>query len=279
MRWKLLLEPLGYKPALKNLFASTMVGFLANAAVPRLGEVLKCSLLARYEKLKMDKLVGTIIVERSFDLICFVIFMGFTILLQIDVVGGFVKSKLNSLASSEGMHFGVKILIALLFIVAIIFFITYIFKKYPSNKMLLKINSFYKGIVEGFKSIKHLRHKKLFIAHTIFIWAMYMLQIYIGFFAMEATYHLSIKAAFSVLSLASLAMIATPGGIGSFPIFVEETLAIYYIPNSEGNAFGWLMWGVSTGIVIVVGFTCLLLLPYINKTKNEATALEPQQNI
>lgn len=43
MRWKLLMEPLGYKPALKNVFAVTMVGYLANAAVPRLGEVLKCT--------------------------------------------------------------------------------------------------------------------------------------------------------------------------------------------------------------------------------------------
>src|SRR5687767_6137370 len=49
MRWKLLLEPLEYKPALKNVFSVVMVGYLANAAVPRLGEVLKCTLLARYE--------------------------------------------------------------------------------------------------------------------------------------------------------------------------------------------------------------------------------------
>ena len=73
MRWKLLMEPLGYNPALKNVFAVTMVGYLANAAVPRLGELLKCSFLAKYEDLKMDKLVGTILVERTFDFICYII--------------------------------------------------------------------------------------------------------------------------------------------------------------------------------------------------------------
>ena len=72
MRWKLLMEPLDYNPALRNVFAVTMVGYLANAAIPRLGEVLKCSFLARYEKLKIDKLFGTILVERTFDLICYV---------------------------------------------------------------------------------------------------------------------------------------------------------------------------------------------------------------
>src|SRR6476661_3412778 len=71
MRWKLLMEPLGYKPALKNVFSVIMVGYLANAAVPRLGEILKCTFLSRYEKLQVDKLFGTILVERTFDLVCY----------------------------------------------------------------------------------------------------------------------------------------------------------------------------------------------------------------
>ncbi|MBS1496441.1 MAG: flippase-like domain-containing protein, partial [Bacteroidetes bacterium] len=82
MRWKILMEPLGYKPALKNVFAVTMVGYLANIAVPRLGEILKCTMLTKYEDVKTDKLVGTILVERAFDFICYLIFIGFTILIQ-----------------------------------------------------------------------------------------------------------------------------------------------------------------------------------------------------
>ena len=98
---------------------------------------------------------------------------------------------------------------------------------------------------------------------------MYLLQIYIGFSAMEGTQHLGIKAAFSVLSFATLAMILTPGGIGSFPIFVMETLLIYSIASPVGIAFGWLLWGANTAIVIIAGLLSLLFLPYINKNKNE----------
>ena len=98
---------------------------------------------------------------------------------------------------------------------------------------------------------------------------LYLLQVYIGFWAMEGTSHLSIKAAFSVLSLASLAMIVSPGGIGWFPLFVMQTLLIYGIAGPLGKAFGWLIWGVSTGIVIIVGLICLLIIPYINRKKNE----------
>ncbi|HML59050.1 MAG TPA: hypothetical protein PKA85_11820, partial [Ferruginibacter sp.] len=78
----------------------------------------------------------------------------------------------------------------------------------------------------------------------------------------------------SVLTLATLAMIATPGGIGSFPIFVMQTLAIYLIPETQGKAFGWLLWGVNTGIVIVSGVLAILLLPYLNK-KHKPSAANP----
>ena len=80
---------------------------------------------------------------------------------------------------------------------------------------------------------------------------------------------LNILAAFSVLSLATLAMIITPGGIGSFPIFVMETLLMYSIAAPVGKAFGWLIWGGNTAIVIVAGIFSLLLLPYFNRKKHE----------
>ncbi|MGZ8543997.1 MAG: lysylphosphatidylglycerol synthase transmembrane domain-containing protein, partial [Flavisolibacter sp.] len=57
LRWKILMEPLGYHPSNFNTFAAVMIGYLVNSAVPRLGEVVKCTLLARYEKVRADRLV------------------------------------------------------------------------------------------------------------------------------------------------------------------------------------------------------------------------------
>lgn len=269
IRWKYLMEPLGYNPSLKNVFAVVMIGYLANSAIPRLGEILKCTFLARYEKLNVGKLVGTIIIERTFDVICFIIFIGITILIQIDLVGKYVQEKLIRIGNSAGIPLWVNLLILIVLMWLFILLIKFLFKKYPDNKIINKINLFLRGIAEGFKTIKALKRKKLFLVFTVFIWLLYLLQVYIGFHAMEGTSHLSIKAACSVLALASLAMIATPGGIGSFPLFVMETLIIYNITNPQGKAFGWLIWGVSTGIVIIAGLTCLLVLPYINRKRNE----------
>jgi len=280
MRWKLLMEPLGYKPALKNVFAVTLVGYFANAAFPRLGEILKCTFLARYEHMKVDKLVGTIIVERTFDFVCYFIFIAITVLIQIDVVGDYTKKMLEEIALSPGFPLWGKLLIVLGIMIAMFLLLKLLFNKFPSNKVVLAVNNFLFGILEGFRSIKNLKHRRAFILHTLLIWSLYLLEIYIAFYAMKGTSHLSIKAAFSVLTLATLAMIATPNGIGSFPIFIQKTLLIYGISSALGIAFGWLMWGISTGIIIIAGLITLLLLPYMNKNKkNEISPTDPGQNI
>ena len=279
MRWKLLMEQLGYEPKLKNVFSVTMIGYLANAAVPRLGEILKCTFLSRYEKLKVDKLVGTILIERTFDVICYLIFIGITILIQIDVVGNFVKEKFRSFGASTALPLWAKLLLFVGFVVVLILILKFFFRKFPNSRILVKIKNFFSGMAEGFKTIQNLKKRRLFLAHTLFIWSMYLLQIYLGFQAMEGTSHLGIKAACSVLTLATLAMIITPGGIGSFPLFVMQTLFIYNIDRSIGKAFGWLIWGVSSGIIIVAGVICLVVLPYINRKKNEISQEHTEQDI
>lgn len=271
MRWKLLMKPLDFNPKLKNVFVVTMIGYLANSFVPRLGEILKCSILARYENLKTDKLIGTILIERMFDLICYFIFIFITVLIQINVIGQYVKEKVAAFGASSGVPLWTKLIFVVLIIVSIVILFRKIFSLYPQSKLLLKIKNFFWGIGNGIASVKNLQQRRLFLVYTLFIWAMYLLQIYLGFKAMEHTSELSLKAACAVLSLSTLAMIVTPGGIGSFPIFVMQTLTIYGIAPAYGEAFGWLIWGVSTGLIIVVGLISLVLLPYINKKKNENT--------
>lgn len=85
LRWKLLIEPLGYKPSTANTYFAVMIGYLANQAVPRLGEVLKCTVLARYEKVPADKLIGTIILERVIDAVCLLGIFGITLAIQPDI--------------------------------------------------------------------------------------------------------------------------------------------------------------------------------------------------
>ncbi len=280
IRWKILLEPLGYTPSLLNTFGVTMVGYLANSFVPRLGEILKCSLLGRYEKIPVQKLIGTIVIERIFDFLCYLIFIGFTVLIQYELVGNFVKAEINSLVNNNnGIPLWAKSLGIVVAIVIAFLLLRFLFRKFASAGLTKRINNFTIGLREGIVSIKKLKKRRLFLLHTIFIWCMYLLEIYIGFSAVNDVSHLGIGAACSVLTLATLAMIITPGGIGTFPTAVFLVLNLYKIDRSTGEAFGWLMWGTTTFIVLFFGVLCLGILFFIHKKNTRHEGNNPSSEM
>ena len=277
VRWKILLEPMGYKPSTTKTFYSIMSGYLLNTFVPRAGEVLKCSLLNRYEKIPMNKLIGSVLVERTFDLVCYFIFIVLTILMQINHLGKFVKQKFSQLAeNNHGLPIWIKLLLVALVLFLIILFLKWILKRFAHHRHIISLKGFHIGLKEGFNAIARLKKRGWFIFHTIFIWSMYVLEIAIGFTALSATSHLGIVQACSVLSLATLGMIVSPGGIGAFPLAVQEVLLIYKVDNVS---FGWVIWGVSTAIVLVVGLLSLGLLIYKNKKLNETKQTNIAENI
>ncbi|MEO6220485.1 MAG: lysylphosphatidylglycerol synthase transmembrane domain-containing protein [Ginsengibacter sp.] len=267
MRWKILIGAMGYHPSTSNTFYATLCGYFANTFVPRAGEVLRCTLLGRYEKIPITKLIGTILIERVFDLFCYFIIIVFTILIQLGTVSTFIKKKFLEISAVQNVIPVWAKLLILTLVIYIVFQLTkWLFKRHANHRHIIRLRGIHIGLKEGFTSIKYLKKRKPFILHTVFIWTMYLLQIYIGFNALSATEGLGIEAAFSVLSLATLAMIVAPGGIGAFPVAVQQVLLIYKIDNIS---FGWLMWGASTGIIIVAGFISFGLLVYNNKKKNE----------
>jgi hypothetical protein len=268
------MEPLEYYPKMKNLFSAVMVGYLANSAVPRLGEVLKCTILAKYEKLKVDKLVGTILVERTIDLICFAIFVALTIASQFNLLTNFLDEQLHILNNNNSTSSFLKIVIAILFVIITIVILRILFIKFPEVGIIRWMKKFTAGIIAGFLTVFRLKKKRQFFLLTFLMWSMYLIQIFVAFFAMEKMSGLGLGAASSVLTLVTLAIIITPGGIGTFPIFVMQVLLIYGISKATGQAFGWLMWGVTTALVVVIGFICLVLLPYFNKQPKSSVSVE-----
>ena len=267
IRWKILMEPLGYKPRIANTFMAVLIGYMANLAVPRLGEVLKCTILARYEKVPAEKLVGTIVAERAFDVLCLAVVITITVLTQVDIIGGFINDKLGSIVQSKTSQFSLtKIIILVAILAFVVGLIIFVFKKFAHVSMIQKIKKIGIGIWHGIISVRYLKNKGWFIFHTIFIWTMYLLSVRIGFYALNETSGYGIKEALSVLSTGSLAMIVpTPGGIGVYHIFVQQTMALYGLKESIGLAFGLIMWMVQFFQMLLSGFVAIALLPYFNK--------------
>lgn len=273
LRWKLLIEPLGYTPSVKNVFAMVMVGYATNLAIPRFGEILKCTLLSRYEKIPADKLVGTIVAERAVDVISLLITLLITVLLQIDVVGNYASTFLKeAIQKKEGNGTNWIMVVLTVALIAAAFYLLYrLLKKFRHIAFVQKVISIFKGVMAGLTSIRYVKQKKTFILYSALIWILYLVSIWIGFHAMKETSFLSIKESFSILSFGSLGMLVpTQGGLGPYQFAVQETLFLYGLSRPLGYAFGWLLWLAQNSIALLVGVICLLLLPVINKKKSES---------
>jgi glycosyltransferase 2 family protein len=271
LRWKLLLQPLNIRPTNTNTTSAVLIGYLANLLLPRMGEVAKCTVLARYEHVPVDKIVGTIVVERIFDVVCLGIITLATFTLQAGVIGQEANNVIQHF-SAKGNTFLILGIIAIVGLVALIL----IYRKIKTSK----VGHFIKGMGDGVKSIFQLKQRGLFLLYSFLIWLMYLLTIYLGFLGMDETMHLTPVVGLVVLVFGSVGMIVTQGGIGAYPIVVGKTLQSYGLTETSGLAFGWVSWMVQTGIIIILGLIALVVLPLYNRKSHHAqTGLDTTQDI
>lgn len=269
LRWKLLMEPLGYKPSTFNAFATVMIGYLVNAGAPRLGEVFKCTLLARYEKFKVDKLIGTILIERAVDLVCLILVFILAIILQGDIFGKMMTDLLTSFFHDQAGNLSQrKLMIAtaafILFLV--VFYI--VLKRFGHIDIIARIKKVIKNIIHGLSSIRYLQHKGLFIFHSFLIWVMYLLASTAGLYALKETQYLGLPGGLAALVVGTIGIILTPNGIGAYPALIAQLLGLYGLdPDTTGNASGWLMWAAQTAIILIGGMICFGVISRYNKRK------------
>ena len=270
LRWKLLMEPMGYQPSTFNVFAAVMIGYLVNTGVPRLGEVVKCSILARYEKVRVDRLVGTIVMERAVDVVCLLVVFALALIFEGHIINEHIFANFSSFFQDRTGHTSIqKIVILLLIVAGVLAAGIFILRRFSHVNVIAKIKNILTGILHGLGSIRMVRHKGLFLFHTVFIWALYLAATTIGIFALQETTQLGIGGGLTTLALGSVGMLIAPGGIGAYAWIVAKLVGWYGLDETTiGNALGWLLWSVQTLIVLLGGFLFLGLLSYYNKKSN-----------
>ena len=264
LRWRLIMEPLGYRPSIANTYLAVLIGYLANLAIPRLGEVLKCTLLAKYERVPAEKIVGTIVAERAFDVISLGIVFLLALGLQFNVIeAGWNQLKSQTTASVIDSNEGdwkIYLLVGIGIVLIALFFI--LRKRIPA--ILASIKKIISGIWEGVMSATKLKQHNLFFLYSFGIWFLYLLATYVGLHATAGT-ESSFATAISCLAYASIGMILTPGGIGAYAYFMAKVLELNGVDYTLGLANGTLQWFSQFLIVIVLGGVSLIILPIINK--------------
>ena len=272
IRWRLLMEPMGYRPSKTNTFFAVMIGYLANQAVPRLGEVLKCTVLARYEKIPADKLVGTIILERVIDALSLLLIFGITLVIQPGLYQQILDTFFNSPDAQEEKKIpGYIVLLAIVGYIILLILAWMIIKK----KNISDVGALFKRvgsrIWQGISAIQHLKKRGNFILLTVILWSLYLSGGYLGFYALQETSHYGWKEAFTVLSAGSVGMIVTPGGIGAYALILEKTMQLYGLQKGIALAFGWLLWLAQTTVILIGGLISFVAIPWYNKRRTLET--------
>ena len=283
VRWRMLLEPIGYKPGLTNTFLAVMIGYFANMALPRLGEVTRCGVLNKYERIPMNKSIGTVIIERSIDMLVFIVLFFINLIIFFDKLETYVDEKVYAPLSEKfsinnESTFYLTVLIAIAVSVLLLFLIFR--KKIVKSGFYLKIKELLVGFWHGLWSVSKIKKPLSFIFQSFLIWILYFLMIYVCIFSLPETSHLGIGAGLSMLLFGSIGIMIVQGGIGIYPAIIAETLAIYGIQATTGYALGWLTWTAQTILIVIIGIISLIILPVLNKKQQyEKTGDHSIENI
>ncbi len=273
-RWRMMLQSMGYEPKISNTFFAVVIMYMANMALPRLGEVMRCEVIRRYENIPLEKSLGSMLTERLIDVLCLLVLGFIMILLQYTLVYKFFSEQVLG-SSTDGNYNGLilKASIAIFLMVAFVFvFIKYI--KNGQSKFAVKVKTIVLGLIDGIVSVRKVKNKFLFLIYTVSIWSAYVFTVYFCLKAVPETSILTLNTAITCLFFGSLAIVAVQGGLGVYPLVIGKVLLLYNITESIGYANGWLSWIVQTALILVLGFVCMILLNVLNKDKKELDILK-----
>ncbi|NDV68390.1 lysylphosphatidylglycerol synthase transmembrane domain-containing protein [Dysgonomonas sp. 25] len=250
-RWSLLIEPLGYKPKVSNLIFSIYGSYAVNFAIPRGGEIWRCAMVSKEEKVPFVRLVGTVVLDRVLDTIMVLLITLFAFFINMQFFIHYAEANeqtfapLLNLLSSPFLYAAIVGAVLATFVV---------FRFFKDNFIVKKV----RGIIDGFwkdlKAIWRMKQKLRLIAYSFMIWGCYFLYFYITFYAFDFTDNLGITAGLIAFALSSITMaIPTNGGMGVWHAAVIASLVLYSVPETQAEAFAFGVFAMQSLWLIVCG--------------------------
>ncbi len=265
IRWNMMLRTFGSTPRLLNAFLTINLGYFANLGFPRIGEVVRAASMSRYEKISLERVVGTIVVGRTIDVIMLLLITGIALLLGREtlwnkamelVAVGDKKDTLRSLAIFGAIAGGVVLGLG-----------WWQRARLMSSTVGQKILGVVKGFGEGMQTALKVDSPVFFFLHSINIWVMYVLMTYFVILAFSPTAALQLEAALVTFVAGGWGIvIPSPGGMGTYHFLTGEALQLYGINSLE--AFSWAnisFFTINVGCNILIGLIALLALPGLNR--------------
>lgn len=251
LRWLLTLAPLGYRPKVGDSVDSIFVAYAANVLVPRVGEVSRCAVLTKYDRIPFSKALGTLVAERLIDMLLVAVFVCVMLLTQFDVF-----MSLFATTGTSGISLGSLLVSPKTYIViaAIVAGAALLWLWLKNTTLYVKMKQLVRGFVDGLMSLRTMQHKGLFVLYTLGIWVGYFLEFYIAFFCFPFTADLSVVQGLVIFAAISLAIIIpTPNGAGPWHFVVISMMTLYGVSHADASSFALIVHTFQTLGVIMLG--------------------------
>ncbi len=250
-RWLQTLEPLEARPRRSDCVDAIFISYAANLVLPRVGEVSRCGVLSRYDRVPFSKSLGTVVTERLLDTLCILFIAVVTFLLQMPVFFRFFEETGTKIPSLLHLFSSVWFYIILLCGVGVVFVLVYLVRTFSAFD---KLKNLILGIWEGVMSLRNIRNIPLFLFYTVAIWACYFFHFYLTFYCFDFTSHLGVLAGLVMFVGGTLAVIVpTPNGAGPWHFAVITMMMLYGVSATDAGIFALIVHAIQTLLVIVLG--------------------------
>lgn len=237
-RWKMLLQPLGIKPSVKELTYAIFVNYGVNIILPRVGEFTRCGMVSKRYHIKFTEVIGTLVSERLTDVLTVGCIVALAFVLQIGTFMRFFSENETVLSGIHDIFTSIWFYLILLLIV----FLCYVFfKSYAQIAFVSKTKQMLRNLWLGICSITKIPSVKSYLFYSVLIWFLYYLQLYAmmqAFGFMKDVSPLICFVAFGMTCIAGI--VPVQGGIGAWHFAVITTLVYYGVGNPEAAAFAFV---------------------------------------
>lgn len=272
-RWNLLLDSLGYKTTLANSTKAVNIGYLANLAFPRLGEVTRCTILNRTNKIPLNTLIGTVVAERAIDVICLLALIVAVILLRIETLGNYmIQNIVKPIGDKMAAIAGNTLYMVIIGVSILALFVAFRIVVQRS-KFGQKVKGFVADFTSGLTAVFRLKRLGFFWLLTTAMWVVYFLMMYVCFFGIPEIATLGFVDSLFLFVMGSIGMaVPTPGGVGSYEFAITEALKFIGIGAQQGLVLATVFHISQIATTCLLGAVSLLTLPKKTVSNEQAAS-------
>ena len=272
LRWGLLIETLGVRFKRSNAINAVLGNYAVNLVLPRVGEVWRCGIVAKYDKISFSKLLGTLLIDRVSDTIMVGTITLFIFIFNIDF---FISFFAKNPALLEGFHAMLNSIWIYALAIGLVILVWFVFKYMSRFTLVRKAKELLLNVWAGMKSIWLMDKKWLFLVQTLLIWSGYFCYFYITFYAFDFTRELGIGVGLIAFTMSSIGVaVPVQGGIGPWHFMVIATLVCFGVNENDAAAFALVVHTVQTVWTGLCGLAGIMALPLTNKTARAASITE-----